>query len=172
MGDYQSCLFLCSSAVYKVRTIRHRCQFPENPLFTKEVQFGTDVNFRKIPCTHGWYSSAEIVNSGKSPVLMVGIVRRRCQFPEMYLYPRPIQFGTDADFWIFPRPQANFIRYKKQLLGGYRTDGVICSAQIMVCGIPTVQRSMSEKSVAETGKSGTETAKSPKTAASVSAFGD
>lgn len=125
-------------------------------LSTRSEQYGTDVNFRKIPCIQGWYCSAEIVNSGKSPVLKADFVRHRCRFPDFPLYSKPDLFGTDVNFRKCPctqsricsaqMPISGFTPVRRPILygtksnfwNGYRTDGVICSAQIMVCEIPTV----------------------------------
>ena len=84
-----------------------------------------------------------------------GIISRACSYVHL-LSTRSEQYGTDVNFLKCTCTQGRFssaqmpisgftpvrrpILYgtKSNFWNGYRTDGVICSAQIMVCEIPTV----------------------------------
>ena len=99
------------SPVLTATSVRHGCSFPNIPLYSQPLRFGTRTTFQDITCTHGHFGSALVPLSRISPVLMATLIRHSCHFPEYHLYSWPLWFGTCATFRNITCTHDDFVRH-------------------------------------------------------------
>ena len=99
------------SPVLMATLVRHSYHFPEYHLYSWPLWFGTRTTFQDITCTLPPSGSARMLISEYSPVPISDFVRHWRHFPEYYLYPYPILFGTRAIFQNLTCTHDDFVRH-------------------------------------------------------------
>ena len=76
-GHFDSALVPLSgiSPVLMATLVQHGCSFPDIPLYSQPLRFGTAAHFRIFPCTHIRFCSALVPLSGILPVPISDFVR-------------------------------------------------------------------------------------------------